>query len=100
MAEDRGILRWEEPPSAAQRRGRALFSTDAVIRELKARPGESAVIVEGVSQSYAGTSPLIRRLKELGVNVIATKVNGNGKHTIYGRVDKRGPGRPRKEAVA
>lgn len=96
-----GVLRWEEPPARARRSGRALFNPDLVLKELKAHPGDSAVIVEGVSQSYAHSSPLVRRIKELGVEVTATKINGNGKHVVYGRVSgKRGPGRPRKEEAA
>lgn len=96
-----GVLRWADPPSASLRRGRALFNVDAVVKDLKSKPGQSAVIVEDVSQSYAHSSPLIKKLKDLGVDITATKVNGNGKHVIYGRVAaRRGPGRPRKESAA
>lgn len=98
-----GILRWEEPPSASQRRGKARFNVESVFHELQRNPGHSALIADEVSQSYAGQSPLIKRLKELGVHVTATKVGSEtGKHRVYARVDgKRGPGRPRKlESIA
>lgn len=104
----KGVFRWEEPPSRKKgqlprHRGRlGLFNPEEVAEKLKRRPGTSACIVESVSQSYAASSPLIKRLKELGVEVRATKIGTkDGKYAVYAKTsEKRGPGRPRKVVAA
>ena len=82
-AETEAVLAWEEPPDS--NRGRGRFDVEAILEDLSKNPGNWAVITEGVSQSYAHSSTLVKQLRDKGVEVEGHKVGQ--KIRIYARFD-------------
>lgn len=80
------ILRWEEPPPRSVFGGHQMrFDPEVTLMSLRQRPGEWAVVVEGVSKSYR-TSKGATALVEGGCE-LRLSVTDKARHlcTLYAR---------------
>lgn len=69
------VIRWEDPPLS--RNGKWKRTAD----ELKSRPGEWALVAEGVTVKY-GNECVKRQLRRYGCDV-ALRSNGQGVYSVW-----------------
>jgi hypothetical protein len=85
-----GIVQWEAPPP---RRGGRVHDWDAIAKELRARPGEWALVAVCTNQTTAAsTARYIRdgKYKPMSAGFDATSRTVDGEARVYARYTGKG----------